>query len=416
MISKILLICKAFGATFRQIYYAIHLAVSPRLHRLTYRTVAHPRNVVVVGASFAGYHAARCLASSLPTGYRVVVVEKNSHFQLTWVLPRFSVVRGHEQKAFIPYGHYLSSVPEGSCKWVQDTVVQVLVSGDEDEDRPNQVCLESGTVIDFEYLVVATGSSAALPSRVGVTSKKEGMEMLVRQQDRLLAASNVVVLGGGPAGIELAADAKETYPEKNVTLVHSRSRLLNDHFGPTLGRRAKEELERLGVSMRLGERVMVNEEETSNVRLHSGETIPCDYLAKCVGQRPNSALIQALSPESVSDSGHIKVRPTLQLADPGLDHVYAAGDVIDLDGIRNGRSAFVQAQTVAENIVRSIRSEKQAEYHYRWWEGMTKLTLGVTNTVAYMTDGTAEISFSMKGTEEMDSAMVWKLLGAKPFE
>ncbi|KAH8430841.1 NAD(P)/FAD-dependent oxidoreductase [Aspergillus melleus] len=412
MLAELLLICKALGLTFQQIYTHLSLALSPRLHRLTYRSVEHPHNVVVIGASFAGYHAARCLASSLPTGYRVVIVEKNTHLQVTWVLPRFSVVRGHEHKAFIPYGSYLSTVPRGSYEWVRDTAEQILV----DEDGRGKVQLGSGEAVDFEYLVIATGASGTLPSRVGLTTKREGMELVTTEQDRLMTATDVVVLGGGPAGIELAGDAKSRYPEKNVTLVHSRKSLLNDNFGPTLAKRAFEELVNVGVSVKLGERANVDSiEETGTVRLHSGETIPCDYLAKCIGQRPNSSLIQALSPKSVSASGHIRVRPTLQLADSTLDRIYAAGDVIELNSIRNARSAFEQAQYVANNIVASIRSKKQAEYHYRWWEGATKLTLGLTKTVAYMSDGSAEISLSMKGNEEMDSPMIWRFFGAKAF-
>jgi NADH dehydrogenase FAD-containing subunit len=50
----------------------------------------------------------------LPSGYRVVVIEKHDHFQFTWALPRFSVVSGHERKAFIPYHGYLKSSPTGS--------------------------------------------------------------------------------------------------------------------------------------------------------------------------------------------------------------------------------------------------------------------------------------------------------------
>lgn len=275
MLAEFLLVCKALGLTFKQIYTYLQLSLSPRLHRLTYRSVEYPRNVVMIGASFAGYHAARCLASSLPTGYRVVIIEKNTHLQVTWLLPRFSVVPGHEHKAFVPYGPYLSAVPKGSYEWVRDTAEQIIV----DDDGRGNVQLGSGTTIDFEYLVVATGASATLPSRVGVTTKKHGMELMKMEQDKLVAATDVVVLGGGPAGIELAGDAKSRYPEKNVTLVHSRETLLNDTFGPTLAKRALEELQKVGVSVKLGERIDVQGvEKTGSVQLHSGETIPCSYL------------------------------------------------------------------------------------------------------------------------------------------
>lgn len=284
MLAKLLLICKALGLSFRQIYTHLSLALLPRLHRLTYRSVEHPRNVVIIGASFAGYHAARCLASSLPTGYRVVIVEKNTHLQVTWVLPRFSVVRGHEHKAFVPYGPYLSTVPRGSYEWVQDTAEQIVVG----DDGRGKVQLGSGAAIDFEYLVLATGASATLPSRVGVATKSEGMEMLTIEQDKLVAATDVVVLGGGPAGIELAGDAKSRYPEKNVTLVHSRKTLLNDTFGPTLAQTALEELEKIGVCVKLGERVNTDGvEETGSVKLHSGEIIPCNYLVRMHGLESN---------------------------------------------------------------------------------------------------------------------------------
>ena len=112
MPSKMLLISKVVLAVLRQVSSRLRLTLSSLLHRLTYRVTAYLRDVVVIGASFAGYHTAYCLAHSLPTGYRVTVIERNSHFQLTSVLPRFCVVEGHEHKAFIRYGPYLAKAPQ----------------------------------------------------------------------------------------------------------------------------------------------------------------------------------------------------------------------------------------------------------------------------------------------------------------
>src|SRR5690349_20300218 len=70
---------------------------------------ATPQTVVVIGASFAGYHAARLIAASLPLDgtWEIVIIEPNAHYQFTWTLPRFCVIQGHEDKTFIPYGPYL---------------------------------------------------------------------------------------------------------------------------------------------------------------------------------------------------------------------------------------------------------------------------------------------------------------------
>lgn len=238
-----------------------------------------PRNIVVVGASFAGYHAARLIATTLPktTPFTVVVVEPNTHFQFSWVLPRFCVVEGHEHKAFIPYGPYLASAPTGRVRWVRDRVVSVadgkvrLRAGDE------AGCKE----IPYEYLVVATGSGAgdALPSRVGVEDKRDGCEALKAMQVRIRGAERLIVVGGGAAGVELATDAKEHHPEKKVTLVHSRPGVMH-RFGPELQAAALKGLQDLGVEVFLGERLIGHDEETGAVTLSSGKTLSCDFLVR----------------------------------------------------------------------------------------------------------------------------------------
>jgi len=61
------------------------------------------KNIVVVGASYAGSHVAEVLASTLPKTHRVILIDKNSHFNHLYRFVRFGVVPGHEAKAFIPY-------------------------------------------------------------------------------------------------------------------------------------------------------------------------------------------------------------------------------------------------------------------------------------------------------------------------
>lgn len=100
-----------------------------------------------------------------------------------------------------------------------------------------------------------------------------------------------------------------------------------------------------------------------------------------------------------------------------MDHVYAAGDIIDRDNIKNGRSAFEQAQLVARNIVRHIGGESLEVYRPRWWEGATKLTVGLKKNLVYMNDGHADMVIGMQNRRvDLDSAMVWRFFGTKPFK
>lgn len=99
----------------------------------------------------------------------------------------------------------------------------------------------------------------------------------------------------------------------------------------------------------------------------------------CTGQRPLSDVIASLSPNSISSTGHIKVNPTLQIADDSLPNVYTCGDVAETRTPNpNSRSAMRQATVVADNILLAV-SGKQPRYTYEnyWADGVIKLTLGL---------------------------------------
>ncbi|KAJ5963152.1 hypothetical protein N7481_013457 [Penicillium waksmanii] len=412
MLAHLLLFVKVFGVVISQAGTHLRSFLSSFIHRRIYKSGSNPKNIVVVGASFAGYNAARCLVNSIPSGYRVIVIEKNSHFQFTWVLPRFCVVRGHDKKAFIPYGPFLRA-PPGSHLWIKDTVEEITPS--QDASPGGKIRVSSGETFDFEYLVLATGSSAALPSRVGQEEKKAGMQALHDKQEGIACAEDIVVIGGGPAGVELAADAKGQFPDKNVTLIHSRKTLLHEGFGIKIHETLSNSLRGLGVNLVLGEKPTVPTGVTvGDIQLSDG-SVHFDYLIKCIGQKPNTALAKFAASSAFSKSGHIRIKPSLQIADNEYPRIYAAGDVIDAGSIKNGRSAMQQGEVVAKNIVRAIRGKSQIEYQQKWWEGLTKLTMGLTKSVAYVTDGRAEWVIPTKSKIDLDCKQVWKFMGATSF-
>ena len=139
-------------------------------------------------------------------------------------------------------------------------------------------------MIPYAFLVIATGSGAndGLPSRVRADEKREGLQQLESIQTRIRDSKDLVIVGGGAAGVELAADAKHKYPEKNVTLVHSRDAVMH-RFGPELQAAATKALTSLGVELILGNRTTDNEIKNGAVRLTSGRTVECDFLV-CIAE------------------------------------------------------------------------------------------------------------------------------------
>ncbi|KAL7951742.1 FAD/NAD(P)-binding domain-containing protein [Trichoderma barbatum] len=420
MLEKTRLYAKIVGYTLFVLWAELRLSLRAAIVRRqaswfgSSKGEERTRNIVIVGASFAGYRVAQIIAQNLPprSPYRVVVIEPNSHFQFTWVLPRFCVVQGHEHKAFIPYGGYLTGATEGSFRWIKDKVIDI--------DGTTVKLQDSDEVIPYEFLAIATGSGVeyGLPSRVNNTDKLEGMKLLQEMQKRIKSAQTVAVIGGGAAGVEVATDAKALYPDKHIILIHSRSAVMH-RFGEGLQTAAREGLERLGVELILDERVMYQDTGVGAITLRSGRTVKCDLYINCMGQKPFSGVIANLSPNSISSTGHIKVKPTLQISDDSLPNVFTCGDVAETNTPNpNSRSAMRQATVVADNILLAV-SGKKPHYTYEnyWADGVIKLTLGLDRSVTHLGDGNSELLFPGKETDDaLMSAMCWSRMGEKPFE
>jgi apoptosis-inducing factor 2 len=213
-------------------------------HRWTYESLAHTQNVVVVGGSFAGLSLAKRLCETLPTGYKVILIERNSHFNFSWVFPRFSVIPGYEEQAFIPYDGVARNAPAGIWSHIHDSVVQIT---------PTEVHLASGEKIIYAFLAIATGSSQPAPAKTVSTDSQEAGAELRTFQQAIQDAKRIAVVGGGAVGIEISSDIKSYFPEKDITLFHSRQQLLSA-FGPRLHRYVMEAFEELGIHVVRGER------------------------------------------------------------------------------------------------------------------------------------------------------------------
>lgn len=247
----------ALSASFRKIAAIVH-------HH-TYKSLPLPqtKNVVVVGGSFTGYYTVKRLTETLPTGYRVVLIEKNSHFNYVFAFPRFSVLEGYEKYAFIPYEGLGKQAPKGIFEFVQGKV---------DDVDERVITLEGGKEIEYEYLVIATGTSSALPSKVTATESLDAHQELRRMQSTIKKAARIAVVGGGAVGVELASDIKDFYPEKSVVLIHSRARLLPS-FGDRLHQYVTKRLGEMGVEIWLNERPQIVEgSRTLKLKIGKEET------------------------------------------------------------------------------------------------------------------------------------------------
>ncbi|KAF2793767.1 FAD/NAD(P)-binding domain-containing protein [Melanomma pulvis-pyrius CBS 109.77] len=406
--DKLRLVAHIFTFIVPYAFTLIRQRISAIIHRQTYKVLPNSqiKTVVVIGGSFAGFQLVKRLTETLPTGYRVVLVERNSHLNYLFAFPRFSVLKGHEQYAFIPYTGLAKTAPEGIFCHVQDTATEIT---------DKHVVLERGEKMEYDYLVIATGTSSALPSKVTSTEREGGEKELRGMQEKIADAKRIAVVGGGAVGVELASDIKSFYPEKDVALIHSRGQLLHS-FGKRLHDHAISVFEELGVAVLLNERPKIPVDGNTLELLHGKEEL-FDLIIPCTGQRPNSAIVSAISPAAVSKTNsQILVKSTLQLADDSHPRIFSFGDVADTGGPKMARASYFQSEIVCQNILLLIKGKKDLKTYKPniFFEGSIKLTLGKTRLVMYMkqNNGRELIIPANKGQIDLGVKSQWGFFGA----
>ncbi|RBR15622.1 uncharacterized protein FIESC28_07263 [Fusarium coffeatum] len=368
------------------------------VHRHTYRLISDPRNVIVVGGSFAGALLAQRLCHTVPSGYRVILIEKHSHFNHAFGFPRNAVFSGREHHAFISYDNLAKGAPDGIFQQVRDEVTDVTES---------HVNTAGGVSLPYEYLIIATGAAQPPPGRLIADTKEDGIKELKGYQQRIEKADRVAVIGGGAVGVELVTEIKERYPDKQVTLIHSREHLL-PRFGPKLHERVLETLQKQEIEVLLGERPAYPSDagqlvQETSLKVATGETRTWDLVIPCTGLRPRSELLSEYSPKSIAPNGEILVGPTLQVQHLPSDkkNIFGLGDVAQSGGPKQARAGLMQAEVVISNLLQLMKGgTAKDKYVPHFFENTLNLTLGKEHAVMWMQKGDYEWIKETKGPDE----------------
>lgn len=179
--------------------------------------------------------------------------------------------------------------------------------------------------IAYDYLVVATGADAAEP---GLPWKAAGthaelLASLHATAARIGAAAHVVVAGGGPTGVEVAAEIAYEFPRKTVVLLNAGAELVGgDPAAGCIGR----ELGRLGVDVRNGTRadgVGPGEGGKTRVALSGGGELLTDLYLPTTGLVPNTGFLPA---DFLNEARYVDVDDFMRV--PAGRDVWAVGDVV----------------------------------------------------------------------------------------
>lgn len=285
-------------------------------------------DALVIGGGYAGVHAAH---AAVRAGGRVTLIEPTGRHGL--------VTRG----AAIAGGRApLADVALGLDELFDPADVEVIASAAVDLDHATRtVTTADGRRWAGESIVITSGAVPAPPPVEGAA--EHGWQLgsaddAIALRERLTTAAEVVVVGGGATGVQLAAEVAGTYPGRQVTLVEAGDRLLPGE-PHRLGRGASRLLRDAGVHVRTGTAAEIV--TARGVRLADGTRFD-GIVVWAGGWQPTGA---ALLPTAPVTDGRLRTDADLQVVDhPGI---FAAGDVAHhLDVV--GRSLPMSAQIAVQ--------------------------------------------------------------------
>ncbi|KAI9343375.1 hypothetical protein BD770DRAFT_437310 [Pilaira anomala] len=320
------------------------------------------KNIVFIGASCAAMGASIAWCEDHEENYRFILIEEKTHFNHVFAFPRASVIPGFEKELFVPYDNmFMGDESIGKVVHARATSIH------KDYVELDRDVTGFGTKIEYAYLVYCAGTVIPAPGRLTVNTKAEGIEALKRYQEIIRESERPIVIGAGAVGLELAAEIKEHYPEKTVTLLHSRNRYL-PRYKVSMDVMIYNTLKKTGVKQVLGDRVILPpggfplEVKPIEVHTKGGKTIHGDLAIMCIGMTPNSGMLGAISPDSINkETGFVNVKPTMQIQDDKFTNIFAIGDVIEHTDVKTGHYAWMQGLAALENIRKMINGATQQE-------------------------------------------------------
>ena len=146
--------------------------------------------------------------------------------------------------------------------------------------------------------------------------------------EKIKSADSILIVGGGPTGVELSAEIATDFPGKKVTLVHRGSRLL-EFVGPKASRKALDWLISKKVEVLLDQSVNLDGVSDGVYQTSNGETIRADCHFLCTGKPLGSSwLKETVLKDSLDTNGRLVVDEHLRVR--GYQNVFGIGDITDI--------------------------------------------------------------------------------------
>lgn len=361
------------------------------------------KRIVIVGGGLGGLELAFKLVDD---DYQVVLIDKNNYHQFPPLI--YQVASGGLEPSSIsfPFRRLFQGKKDFFFRMAK------VESVNTDKKTINTTVGE----IDYDYLVMAFGAktnffgnkdieATTLPMKSVSEAMKlrntilRNLELALTEEDpaRKQALMNIVVVGGGASGVEIAGAVAEMkkniiardYPDldssqMHIYLVNAADRLLSA-MDPVSSKRAERDLKELHVHIRQPQ--FATEYKDGILKTSAGLEIPTQTVIWVSGICANT--VEGFPAESIGHAGRFLTDRFCRVK--GVKDVYAIGDVSLVEGDEEyplghpqlAQVAMQQAKTVAKNFKAMSKGKELKPFKYK--------NLGVMATIG-RNHAVAEIS------------------------
>lgn len=363
--------------------------------------MADKKRIVILGAGFAGLKLAQKLNNS---DYEVLIINKHNYHQFQPLMYQVATARLEPTSISFP----LRKVFQHS-KNVRIRVAEIL-----EINLPEKNVYTSKGIYKYDYLVAAYGCTTnyfnnknieknALPMKSVSESLWLRNHILQTFEDSLVATEtelesllNIIIVGAGPTGVELAGALIEMkkyvlprdYPEKDfsdlkIYLIEGSSNPLNS-MSDFAKKAADQYLQDMDV--KFIKNTYVTNYDGNIATLQDGTEIPTKNLIWTAGVTGNRII--GFPEEVYAPGNRIKVDTYHRVL--GLNQVYAIGDIASMadENFPNGHPQLAnvandQAVNLAKNLLRLSKNKPISPFEFTYRGSMA--TIGKRKAIIDLT-------------------------------
>ena len=350
--------------------------------------MAHPIKILIIGSGFGGVYTLKNLHK---------IFHKNKNIEISMIGEKnyflFTPLLHEVATGGINAGNIIEPIRTilGCC------LKNFYLGKAELINTTNKTVGFRGIELSYDYLVLAPGAQTNFYNTKGAAENSFSLksledainiknQCLIKMECALHAKDKIeqkrklsfVIVGGGPTGVELAAEiqelitenfshyySKELISESSVILIQKASEL-TPQFGAKMRQKSLEVLRQKGVKVILN--TEVKEIGADFVKLGDDTEIPTETVIWVAGIKPNALNFDKQVEQS--PLGHLIINEYLQLKDNS--EIFAIGDIALLKDKKTDKYfpalaqvAEKQALYAANNIEKLIRNKALMPFNYK---------------------------------------------------